>query len=535
MIARKDMTAEAEAQSAAATAASVSAATVPTADPVAPPSAATVAAPAAVSAAPAAAGPVAPTQKIFAGAGWLALSKVGSQIFSWAGTFYVATHLSPSDYGLSNLSTAFTEFAVILTNLGIGTTLVQRQETDSVKADNLFTATLGLGVLLALSALGLAYVGAWYFRDTRLVALTQFTAFIYLLSSLTIVPYNFLNRDMRFRERGLLDMYSVVASISIQMLLARLGYGVWTLLWGSAVRFGARLGLAFWYSGYRPRLRFSWALLKDDIAFSARLTLNWLLFVMKERSVPILIGRSFSIAQLGLLGFAGSLSGIPNLKIVQLLREVLLPLLSKRNQDPAAQLRGLGTALKMMTLLILPIYLCGWHYGVDTLSLILPERWVPMFPLFEALCLVQLWTVLASIVSIYNTAQGKPGRSTWYEGAMALCIPIATLACLHYRLIQLAHIWSAVGAGVFFIWFVWQFRGERALVRGFMGQVFSAIGVSGALFALDALALPHLTVAGMGREMAWAALLARIALFCLGYGLFLRLAHWEFLKGLRRK
>jgi O-antigen/teichoic acid export membrane protein len=527
MIARKSITADAEAQASAAADPSVGAATVPTADPMAAPSAAPVVAPSAA--------PAAPAQKIFAGAGWLALSKVGSQIFSWAGTFYVATHLSPSDYGLSNLSTAFTEFAVILTNLGIGTTLVQRQETDAVKADNLFTATLGLGVLLALSALGLAYLGAWYFRDTRLVALTQFTAFIYLLSSLTIVPYNFLNRDMRFRERGLLDMYSIVASISIQMVLARMGFGVWTLLWGSAVRFGMRLGLAFWYSGYRPRLRFSWALLKDDIAFSARLTLNWLLFVLKERSIPILIGRSFSIAQLGLLGFAGSLSGIPNLKIVQLLREVLLPLLSKRNQDPAAQLRGLRTALKMMTLLILPIYLCGWHYGVDTLSLILPERWVPMFPLFEALCLVQLWTVLASIVSIYNTAQGKPGRSTWYEGAMAICIPIATLACLHFRLIQLAHIWSAVGAGVFFLWFIWQFRTESALVKGFLGQVFSAIGVSGALFVLDSLAAPHLPGAGAGKEVAWAVLTARIALFCAGYALFLRLAHWEFLKGLRRK
>jgi teichuronic acid exporter len=476
------------------------------------------------------------SQKVFYGAGWLALSKLGSQIFSWAGTFYVATRLSPSDYGLSNLSTAFTEFAVILTNLGIGTTLVQRQETDAEKADNLFTATIGLGIILALSAIGLAYVGAWYFRDQRLVALTQFTAIIYLLSSLTIVPYNFLNRDMRFKERGLLDMYSVVASISIQIALAWLGFGVWTLLWGSATRFIVRLGMAFWYSGYRPRLRFDWKLLKEDIAFSARLTVNWLLFVMKERSIPIIIGRSFTVAQLGLLGFAGSLSGIPNLKIVQLLREVLLPLLSKRNHDPASQLRALGTALKVMALLILPIYLCGWHYGVDTLALILPERWVPMFPLFEALCLVQLWTVLASIVSIYNTAQGKPGRSTWFEGTMALLIPAVTLIGLHLELIQLAHIWSAVGATVFLAWFLWQFRGEPALARGFLGQALSAILVSGGLFAVDYAAAIFLDpAAGTGREAAWMALLARIALFCGGYLLFLRLAHWKFLGSLRRK
>lgn len=472
---------------------------------------------------------------VFAGAGWLALCKLGSQIFSWIGTFYVASHLLPSDYGLSNLSTAFTEFAVILTNLGIGTTMVQRQEVDRDKVDNLFTATVGLGLLLALSAFALSYFGAWYFKNPELVVLTQFTALIYVLSSLTIVPYNFLNRDMRFKERGLLDMYSVIASITVQMVMAFLGFGVWTLLWGSAVRFFVRLALAFGYSGYRPRLHFDWNLLKEDIGFSAQLTLNWFLSVLKDRSIPILVGRAYSVSQLGLLGFAGSLSGIPNLKIVQLLREVLLPLLAKRSHNPAAQLSGLATALKVMALLVLPIYLCGWYYGEATLACILPEKWAPMFPLFEVLCLVQMWNVLASIVSIYNTAQGRPSRSTWFELAMAIVIPGATFAFRSLNLFHLAHLWSVLGAAVFLAWFAWQFRSERIFLRRFLGQLLSMTLVCAALFCLDKAVAPFASV-HLGRTpAAWAILAARLALFLSGYGLYLRLVHWDFLTGLRRK
>ncbi|MDB5103900.1 MAG: hypothetical protein JWP91_1589 [Fibrobacteres bacterium] len=472
---------------------------------------------------------------IFVGAGWLATCKLGSQIFSWIGTFYVASHLLPADYGLSNLSTAFTEFAVILTNLGIGTTLVQRQEVDRDKADTLFTATIMLGLLLALSALGLSYFGSWYFRNPDLVALTQFTAVIYILSSLTIVPYNFLNRDMRFKERGLLDMYSVVASISAQMLMAYLGMGVWTLLWGSAIRFLVRLGLAFWYSGYKPRIHFRYSLLKEDLGFSAQLTLNWFLFVLKERSIPIIMGRAYSVSQLGLLGFAGSLSGIPNLKIVQLLREVLLPLLAKRAHSPAAQLSGLGTALKVMVLLVLPLYFCGWYYGQDTLACILPEKWSPMFPLFEVLCLVQMWNVLASIVSIYNTAQGKPSKSTWFELGMAIIVPGATFAFRYLDLFHLAHMWSGLGAVVFIGWFAWQFRTEGAFVRRFLGQLLSVVVICAALFCVDNMIAPFSTVQ-MGRNgAAWATLAARVALFLSGYGLYLKLAHWDFLIGLRKK
>jgi O-antigen/teichoic acid export membrane protein len=477
----------------------------------------------------AAVGGAMPQGSLFAGAGWLAASKAGSQAFSWIGTLYVASRLSPEDYGLSNLSTAFTEFAVILTNTGIGTTLIQRQDRNHVRADSLFTMTLGLGLLLAACAFGLAYFGAWYFQNPALIPLTQFTAIIYVLSTLAIVPYNYLNRDMRFKERGLLDMYSVWASISVQIVLAALGFGVWTLLWGLAVRAFVRLWLAFRYSGYRPRLGFDWELIRGDIGFSAQLTFNWFLYALKERCVPIIIGRTQSVAQLGLLGFAGSLAAIPNLKVVQLLREVLLPLLARRS-DPAEQLQGLGTALKGMALFVAPLYLAGYYYGDAVLRHVLPPKWEPMFPLFQVLCLVQLWNVLSSIVSIYNTAQGRPVRSTWFDLPMALLIPAATWLLRSADLRLMALVWSALGAGVFLLWFLLLFRREARFIGGFLGSLAAVAAVCAAAFLVDSLAasrfLPADTLAGTA---------LRIAGFALLYGAFLRAFHWPFLKSLRRK
>lgn len=468
--------------------------------------------------------------RVFAGASWLAASKVGSQAFSWVGTLYVASRLTPEDYGLSNLSTAFTEFAVILTNSGIGTTLIQRQDSDRARADSLFTLSIGLGIFLALIAFGLAYFGAWYFRNPALIPLTQFTAIIYIFSTLSIVPYNYLNRDMRFKERGLLDMYSVWISIAVQVVLASLGFGVWTLLWGAAARAFARLWLALRYSGYRPAIGFDWNLIRGDLGFSAQLTLNWFLFVVKERCIPIIIGRAHSVASLGMLGFAGSLSGIPNLKVVQLLREVLLPLLARRCDSPADQLRGLGTALRGMALFVVPLYLCGYYYGSAVLLHVLPGKWTPMFPLFQALCLVQLWNVLSSIVGIYNTAQGRPSRSTWFDFAMALCVPALTFAFRSSGLVFMAQLWSATGALVFLGWFLILFRREGRFTGGFLFTLLTVALACGAVFILDAALFsrtlpPH----------SLGATAARILLFAALYGGFLRAFHWKFLKGLRKK
>jgi O-antigen/teichoic acid export membrane protein len=214
---------------------------------------------------------------------------------------------------------------------------------------------------------------------------------------------------------------------------------------------------------------------------------------------------------------------------------VLLPLLSKRYNNPRSQLGGLATALRVMALLILPIYLCGWYFGEAALACILPPKWTAMFPLFEVLCLVQMWNVLASIVSIYNTAQSRPSRSTWFELSMALIVPAATLIFRSVDLFHLAHLWSAIGGSVFLAWFILQFRGEREFMRRFAGQVLSMALVCAALFCLDKAVAPF-AAAHLGRTpAAWASLAARIALFLSGYGLYLRLAHWDFLVGLRKK
>ena len=145
--------------------------------------------------------------------------------------------------------------------------------------------------MLALAALLLAYPGARYFKNPALIPLTQFTSLIYIFNALSIVPYNFLNRDMRFRERGIIDIASIFIAISVQIAMAFLGCGVWALLAMPAVRFFIRMVLSFRYSGYRPNLFFDSGCLKEDMVFGAQVTLNWFLSMLRDRGILIILGR----------------------------------------------------------------------------------------------------------------------------------------------------------------------------------------------------------------------------------------------------
>ena len=472
-----------------------------------------------------------PPPSLFTGASWLAASRLVSQIYSWIGTFYVASMLLPKDFGMATLATAFTEFAFVLSNMGIGATLIQRQETDKRKIDNLFTATLILGAVLAVGALFLAYPGARYFKNEALIHLTQFTALVYLFNAVSIVPYNFLNRDMRFKERGIIDLASVFLSISAQILMARAGYGVWTLMAAPALRFFCRMLLSFYYSGYRPSLFLNFAMLKEDLIFGMQITTNWFLFMLRDRSILIILGRFYTVAELGLLNLAGTLAAIPNQKVVQLLQEILLPAFSKRKGDHAGKISALTTAFRVMLVVVFPLYLCGFWYGRDVLLHVLHSQWAPMFPLFQVLCVVQVWGMFAGFVSTFITADGKPYKSTVYEVAMIAVIPAVTYLWHGLPMVAMAAVWGVLSFAIYLVWLCVVFRKEPA----FLGRIFmlmlQVIGVCSLGFAVDyalarAFALPH--------DSLWATS-ARVAGFSLFYLAYLRIGHWSFLSQLRKK
>jgi O-antigen/teichoic acid export membrane protein len=465
---------------------------------------------------------------VFKGAQWLVGSKAVSQAFSWAGTFLVATTLAPGDYGLSVMATVFTEFARIFADFGVGVTLIQKKQLEENETHNLFTFSLCLGLFFGLLCFPIAILGSWYFQRTDIIPYTQFTAVIFLTSALTIVPYNLLNRHMRFRERGLVDVYSTVGAIAGQVTMAYSGFGTWTLILGVALRQFIQMGFAFYFSGYRPRLFLSWRLLKGDMKMSVPLTFNQLLVLFMERSIPLILGRFFGAAHLGYLSLASTLSDIPNQKVVQILREILLPLLSRR--EGRDKLNGLQTGLKVFALLILPLFITGFYYGSEVLDLIFPDKWAPMFPLFEVLCLSQIPLLLCSLTGIYFTADGKPSRVSTYLTALSFLIPVVTFLFARESLLFLCALWTVIRWGVFLVWFWYHFRGEPAFLARSLGMQFLAAAASCAPIFLD-----HLLLRFLPEVPSLLATPMRVSFFLVLYGGFLAVFHRDFILGLRHK
>ena len=65
------------------------------------------------------------------GIAWTAGMKWGAQIFSWASTLIVARLLNPDDYGLVGMATVYLGLANLISEFGVGTTVITLKYLDS--------------------------------------------------------------------------------------------------------------------------------------------------------------------------------------------------------------------------------------------------------------------------------------------------------------------------------------------------------------------------------------------------------------------
>src|SRR5215471_2234664 len=84
--------------------------------------------------------------KLIHGLAWTGGVKWSTQIVAWAATLFVARVLSPDDYGLVGMATVYLGLITMLSEFGIGTTVLTLRDLTSGEIAQLngFSVLLGL-------------------------------------------------------------------------------------------------------------------------------------------------------------------------------------------------------------------------------------------------------------------------------------------------------------------------------------------------------------------------------------------------------
>lgn len=382
-------------------------------------------------------------RKLVHGVAWTALVKWAGQGMSWAAVVVLARLLTPADYGLVGLAGLYLGLMGILTEGGLGTSIVARRELSAQDLAQLNTVALLLGTGGALATAAAALPLGVYFRSADLPLVMLVLSVNAVLSALRLVPLAELQRELRFRDLALVDSVQAIVSTVTTLACALAGWRYWALVAGGLLGSATAAAASRWLAPRAfavPR--------RSTLARYYRFTrdvlvgrLSWFVYSNADFVVG---GRMLGTAALGAYTFAWNIASVPVEKVTALVTRVTPAFFSRLQHDRAELTRLLLNVTEGLVLLTLPAAVGMAVVADDFVAVYLGPQWIEAV---TPLRILALYAALRSVVTLLPQALTmlRDTRFLMWNGlATAAVLPIAFIIGARWGGAGIAAAWVVV-------------------------------------------------------------------------------------------
>jgi len=177
---------------------------------------------------------------------WQSVNVVSQVLLQLLFIMLLARLIDKADFGIMSIALVVVGFIEIFAQIGIGPSLIQREQLDDrhIRAAMHFSLVLGVVFFGGLYASAPA-IGAW-FENELLTEVLRWISWSFILSSIALVPRSLLIRQMEFKRLFIAAMIAMVfGNLCVGLGLAYAGYGIWAYV-AALLCQNALLGLAYW-------------------------------------------------------------------------------------------------------------------------------------------------------------------------------------------------------------------------------------------------------------------------------------------------
>jgi len=313
-------------------------------------------------------------RRLVSGVAWTVGARWGGQIVSWASMLVLARLLSPGDFGLIGLTTIFLGLINVVSEFGIGTTIVVMTEMPASTLRQMHGVSLIMGLAGTAASVVAAQPLAVVFHDARLEAVMPVMGIGFILAGFRVVPQAVLMRDLRFKMASALEGAMAVFQAGASLALAWWGLGYWALVLGGLAgnAFGS---LLFYVSAPSGIARPVFREMRAGLVFSWRVLVSRVAWYSYSNADFAVAGRVLGEATLGVYSMAWNLANIPVDRFASLLFRVTPSVLSKVQHDHAELRRYLGGLTEIISMVSFPFGL-GFALVADpAVAVLFDARW----------------------------------------------------------------------------------------------------------------------------------------------------------------
>lgn len=381
------------------------------------------------------------------GAAWLFVDNSGKHVLGFLFGVVLARLLAPEDFGILLTIQVFTGIAGFVAGGGMGQALVRAKEATQQDYDIVFTLQLGIGCLIYVGFfIAAPWFAGWY--DTPLYAdLLRVSALSFIFRPLVNLPASMLYRHMRYKAQTVVGITGLIVSSSTSILMAWLGYGVWSLIWGgiagSIYSAAVLIPLARW----RPGFSLDFGRGRNIARYGLLVSANDIVDYLRGQASIFILSRTLGPASVGLFNKGRSLAMMPHSFITGSVYHVLFRSMAAE-QDNLDKCRYLFfRSIALVAVYATPFYIGLLWLAEPLIRGVYGEKWIGAAGPLMILAFAWPFWLINNLSGAVLAAQNWLGYELKAQIAALIITALGIVIALPYGIEGVA--WALVGAAAF--------------------------------------------------------------------------------------
>ena len=335
--------------------------------------------------------------KTLTGVLWSFTEMVANQGIQFIIQIILARLLLPEHFGVIGMILVFVAISNSIVDCGFSQALIRDQNTSKEDYSTVFYFNL----LIASVMYGVLFISAHaisvFFDEPQLVEIIRILSLVLIINSLGIIQKVILIKNVDFKTLTKVSTIAAIASGTITITFAILGFGVWSLVINIISMQFVQTVFLWIFNRWIPLRTFNVTSFKKFFVFGYKLLLSGLIDTFYNNIFYLIIGRYYSTSQVGYYTNAVKFRDLASQAIAASVQRVSYPVLSAIHEDDERLKSGVRKLIKTSAFINFPLMVGLAAIANPLFVLLLGDKWLPSVLYFQLLCLAGMLYPLHSI------------------------------------------------------------------------------------------------------------------------------------------
>ncbi|MDC0609957.1 oligosaccharide flippase family protein [Vibrio sp.] len=336
-----------------------------------------------------------------------------SRILSTISIIILARNLDKEDFGILAGCFIVQGFFNVLSNVGAEHYLLRKETISSHDINSAWTIGFLTKSLMALLIFICSDLAANYMGIPEMSNVLKVMSLSSLFIGLQNPAINLKVKQLDYSKVSLIEIISKSVSSTVSIVIAIMYQTYWAVVVGSVLyNFLYSLGSHFIV---KHKIKFERQNLALQWEFSKWILLKGIISYIKYSSDKVIVGRSFSVGQLGLYNFAMESASTAFQFIIMPLNKIIYPSLSEYINDRSLLVDKINKSILVLCSVYMPIIFGGAFLSDMIVPIIFGDKWIEAIPLFQVFLVMTLSRMLTSVLTDIFTLTGHVKKQFIFE------------------------------------------------------------------------------------------------------------------------